>query len=403
MKTKNEVGGKWESVKIKDFIVKPISGEWGDGEGNINVIRTTNFTNEGKLDLSELVQRNIDKKKVEQKKLLFGDTIIEKSGGSPTQPVGRVVFFDQTNGTYLCNNFTSIIRTKSDLDPRFLFWFLFHNHLTKKTLQYQNKTTGIINLQLERYIDDLLIPLPPLATQQRIAAILDAADALRRKDQELLRKYDELAQGIFIDMFGDPFNLSNTSSSIQFKDLVTRLTYGFTRPMKHLPIGIPILTAKNIKNGFIDWVNVHYADDIEYNELTSKCKPEFGDILITKDGSIGRTALFDLDFPVCINQSVALIKPSFEKVEPQFLVAYLNLPSVQDKIQNMGKGGGLKHLQITELAEFPIISVNLDLQRDFLRKLKLISIQRANSDIGFQNSNSLFNSLLHQAFNGELV
>jgi len=164
-------------VRLKDVINKPISGEWGDGEGNISILRTTNFTNDGKLDLKEVVQRNIDSKKIAQKQLVFGDTIIEKSGGSPSQPVGRVVYFDQKSGVYLCNNFTSVIRSKSDIDARYLFWFLFNNHLTKNTLKYQNKTTGIINLQLERYIEELQIPLPPLATQKRIAEILDAADA----------------------------------------------------------------------------------------------------------------------------------------------------------------------------------------------------------------------------------
>ena len=104
----------------------------------------------------------------------------------------------------MCNNFTSVIRPRPEIDPRYLFWFLFNNHLTQNTLKYQNKTTGIINLQLERYVEELQIPLPPLTTQKRIAEILDAADALRRKDQELLKKYDELAQAIFIDMFGDP-------------------------------------------------------------------------------------------------------------------------------------------------------------------------------------------------------
>ena len=53
-------------------------------------------------------------------------------------------------------------------------------------------------------INEIEIPLPPLPIQKRIAQILDAADALKRKDQQLLKKYDELAQAIFIDMFGDP-------------------------------------------------------------------------------------------------------------------------------------------------------------------------------------------------------
>jgi type I restriction enzyme S subunit len=190
---KKDVGMIENLACLKNVIHKPLSGEWGDTVGETNVLRTTNFTNDGKLNLDEIVKRNIDSKKIAQKQLEFGDTIIEKSGGSPSQPVGRVVFFDQKEGVFLCNNFTSVIRAKSDIDKRYLFWFLFNNHLTQNTLKYQNKTTGIINLQLERYIEDLQIPLPPLHIQKRIAEILDAADALKRKDQALLKKYDELA------------------------------------------------------------------------------------------------------------------------------------------------------------------------------------------------------------------
>jgi type I restriction enzyme S subunit len=116
-------------TSLKNVIYKPLSGEWGDGEGETNILRTTNFTNDGKLNLDEVVTRNIELKKISQKQLKYGDTIIEKSGGSPNQPVGRVVYFDQKEGTFLCNNFTSVIRGKSEIDKRYLFWFLFNNHL----------------------------------------------------------------------------------------------------------------------------------------------------------------------------------------------------------------------------------------------------------------------------------
>src|SRR5690606_36493866 len=64
-----------------------------------------------------------------------------------------------------------------------------------------NAVVPIINNAI---ISQVEIPLPPLSVQQRIADMLDKADALRRKNQELLKKYDELAQAIFIDIFGDP-------------------------------------------------------------------------------------------------------------------------------------------------------------------------------------------------------
>ena len=80
-------------------ICEIITGEWGteiteNSQNIVSVIRTTNFLNNGKIDIQnkELIKREIDKKKIEQKQLKRGDIIIEKSGGSPNQPVGRVVF-----------------------------------------------------------------------------------------------------------------------------------------------------------------------------------------------------------------------------------------------------------------------------------------------------------------------
>ncbi|MGI4751049.1 MAG: hypothetical protein ACRYFB_10460 [Janthinobacterium lividum] len=86
----------WEIESLTTLIDKPLSGEWGNDGGEINVLRTTNFRNDGTLDFSNVVKRDIPAKKVEQKALKPGDTIIEKSGGSPSQPVGRVVYFNKS-------------------------------------------------------------------------------------------------------------------------------------------------------------------------------------------------------------------------------------------------------------------------------------------------------------------
>ena len=204
-------------------------------------------------------------------------------------------------------------------------------------------------------------------------------------------------------MFGDPFDKSNPQTIVDFQELTNRITYGFTRPMKHLNEGIPILTAKNVQNGFIDYEKVHYADIDEYNGLTDKSKPEKNDILITKDGSIGRTALLDADFPICINQSVALVKPKSEIINNKYLVGYLISDQVQRKIQNMGKGGGLKHLQITELAKFPTVLPSLNLQNQFAERVAAIEVQKAIAQASLVKSEELFNSLLQKAFKGELA
>ena len=89
---------------------------------------------------------------------------------------------------------------RKDIDSNYLFWYLESKNSYIKS-QRTGATIPHVNGETLKQIQ---IPLPPLTVQKEIAEILDTADALRKKDNELLKKYDELAQSIFIEMFGDP-------------------------------------------------------------------------------------------------------------------------------------------------------------------------------------------------------
>ena len=100
-------------ARLETITGKAISGEWGDDDRfgtGIPVLRTTNFTNDGVLNFTNVVTRTITKKNVSDKYLRSGDIIIEKSGGSDKQPVGRVVYYSGKPDTYLFNNFTGVLR-----------------------------------------------------------------------------------------------------------------------------------------------------------------------------------------------------------------------------------------------------------------------------------------------------
>ena len=151
-----EMFGAAESRKpLADFIEVSFPGEWGqedkDGSG-VKVIRTTNFTNNGKLDLSDIVTRDIDSAKIEKKKLSKGDIILERSGGTNDNPVGRVVYFEE-DGLYLFNNFTQLLRCKKGVNSLFIFYSLFNYYQMNKNVirSMGNKTTGIQNLKMDRY------------------------------------------------------------------------------------------------------------------------------------------------------------------------------------------------------------------------------------------------------------
>ena len=232
--------------------------------------------------------------------------------------------------------------------------------------------------------------------------LLDEADELRKLRAQADRRTADLIPALFHDMFGDPIAGKSRWPLVQFDSVTLRITYGFTCPMKHLSAGIPIVTAKNVLDGWIDFNNVHFAETTEFDSLTEKSRPKRGDILVTKDGTIGRCAVVEVDFPFCINQSVAVIQPNVAKVIPTFLTSYLLYPSIADKLQNMGKGQALRHLQITELAKLSIPLPTLTLQKQFAARVSAIRAMQTEQAASHRQLDDLFASLLHRAFHGQL-
>ena len=165
-------------TKLIEITGKAIAGEWGEDDltGNgIPVLRTTNFTNSGVINYDNVVTRTIKKKNIRDKLLKHGDIIIEKSGGSDTQPVGRVVFFEEEEERYLFNNFTGLLRVKDRelWNPKYIFYSLFSNYHMGKTLQFENRTTGLHNLQTDSYVSSTEIVCRGIKEQNKIVDDLD--------------------------------------------------------------------------------------------------------------------------------------------------------------------------------------------------------------------------------------
>ena len=185
-------GSPDKTKQLSDFIEASFPGEWGeedkDGTG-VKVIRTTNFTNEGKLNLADVVTRKIDTSKVEKKKLRKGDIILERSGGTNENPVGRVVYYD-VDGTYLFNNFTQLLRCKDEVCPLFIFYSLYNYYQTNKSVirSMGNKTTGIQNLKMDNYWK---IPIADVSyeSQNSFATIYKQAD---KSEFELRKSIDAI-------------------------------------------------------------------------------------------------------------------------------------------------------------------------------------------------------------------
>lgn len=190
----------WPTKKLGE-VCDFLNGLWTGKEPpyiKVGVIRNTNFTKEGKLDDSDIAYLKVEKDKFEKRKLAYGDIILEKSGGGPKQPVGRVVIFDKQDGNFSFSNFTSVIRIKnpSKLDFNFLYKFLFFSYISGITESMQRRSTGIRNLQLKEY-KQIQIPLPPLPEQRRIVKILDEVFEKTAKAKENAEKNLQNSKELF--------------------------------------------------------------------------------------------------------------------------------------------------------------------------------------------------------------
>ena len=395
------------SKSLKEVVLKPITGEWGTEGDNVQILRTTNFTNEGRVNYLKVVERNVDSNKIEKKKLKIGDIIIEKSGGSPKQPVGRVVFFEK-EGVFLCNNFTAILRPKVDeVVPKYLLYILYCNHKFGFTSAYQNKTTGIINLQLPKYLEGTKIPLPTLDQQKKIAAILDAADAYRQKTKALITKYDELKQSLFLDMFGDSSIFEHKLISEIASDKKYSLSsgpFGSNLTSKHYTeSGIIILRGTNVTSGTLDLSNVKYVSEEKATELKrSELKP--GDVVVVAVGSSGKA----LRIPDNLNR--AIMSQNFNKISPNkkivtslYLEFCFNSQLVQNQFKREMTDTVRTFLSLTKIKGVSIPVPPLELQNLFAERVQAIETQKAQAQASLARAEDLFNSLLQRAFKGELV
>lgn len=169
----------FDTFQLKSVLVKNDAGDWGSepDKDAIGVIRSTNFNNDGKLDLSDIAYRTLSKRKFEEKKLYASDILIERSGGSETQPVGRVgVITDEMAKTdYAFANFIQRISLNDEVNAKFVYYCLQQMYEMGITAGMQSQTTGIRNLDWKQYIK-VALPKPSSDEQTAIAAVLSKVD-----------------------------------------------------------------------------------------------------------------------------------------------------------------------------------------------------------------------------------
>jgi len=177
--------------------------------------------------------------------------------------------------------------------------------------------------------------------------------------------------------------------------------------MPHVDKGIPIVTAKHVVDGKIELNETHKTPYEDYAELSDKDRPEPGDILITKDGTIGRAAVVPQHDGFCINQSVAVVWLRSCPIPRQYLLAIIESELVQKPVREKARGVAIKHLSITDFAKLPLPVAPIDEQQRIVAevdcRLSLLRETEAQVVANLLRAERLRQSILGAAFSGEMV
>jgi type I restriction enzyme S subunit len=177
--------------------------------------------------------------------------------------------------------------------------------------------------------------------------------------------------------------------------------------MPHVQHGIPIITAKNVDRSRIDFGSTNFTTEAAYAELSDKDRAIKGEILLTKDGSIGRAAIVETDKPFCINQSVALLRFGGMTAFVPYLLRLIEAPFTQQLIDDQAKGTAIRHISITAFAKFPAPLPPLTEQQEIVRRVEALfrladAIEKRVAS-ATARADKLTQAVLAKAFRGELV
>ncbi|GHV63437.1 hypothetical protein AGMMS49587_13470 [Spirochaetia bacterium] len=352
---------KWEMVRLGD-VCEFQSGLWKSEKEplkTIKILRNTNFSKDGRLNLSDIAEHPVEIRQLESRLLKYGDIILEKSGGGPTQPVGRVVIFNINDGEYSYSNFTARIRIKDERIDAFYLWRCLH-YLYKEgaTENLQKQTSGIRNLDNTAY-QNLEIPLPSLEAQRKILMEIEG--------------YQKVIDGArqVVDNWKPHIEVDPEWPMVKLGD-VCRIKSG----------GTPSRDTADYWNGDIPWIK---TGQINFNRIfnaeefitkkglenSSATMIDGGTILMAMYGQgVTRGKVAILEINAAINQACAAITRKSDDINNDFLFYMLSSKYEYLRQISEARGGNQSNLNAQVIRDITIALPPTEVQREIVTKIE---------------------------------
>jgi type I restriction enzyme, S subunit len=320
--------------------------------------------------------------------LTEGDILASLTGN-----VGRVGIIEKSMLPAALNQRVGALKIDSEnVEPEYLFHVLNSENFEKDAIM---NSKGIAQLNLSsKWIENYEIPLPSLPEQRRIAKILDAADALRAKRRESIAQLDALIQSTFLDMFGDPVTNPKGWEARELSNL-GKIVTGKTPPTRHEGMfggDIPFATPSDFDNYLASTARTITTEGAKFTKIVRA-----GSALVGCIGNIGKMAKTPVR--TAFNQQINAIE-WLEVVADGFGIHALKycVPQMLEKSSSTT----VPIINKSGFSSIRMIVPPLPLQHHFASIVESIERQKARLRAHLAELDTLFASLQHRAFNGEL-
>jgi len=288
-------------------------------------------------------------------------------------------------------------KNSNEIESEYLrYWFKYK----QRELDSLSRGVALKNLSAT-IVKDFEIPLPSLSKQKAIVAKLDRAQRLIDIDKEMLAKYDELIQSVFLEMFGDPVTNPKGWEVKKLGDLTTKVGSGSTPrggSKVYQDHGNIFIRSQNVLMNKVDLSDVAYISD-EIHEGMRNTWVQENDVLLNITGaSIGRVCVYNKSEAANVNQHVCILRPIQDKIKPYYLSHLISSKNYQDKILGQQTGGTRQAFNMTQIKNFDIPLPPLDFQTQFNGMLTKLKDEIQNLKVNSKKSEELFSSLVQGAF-----
>lgn len=391
----------WKTQRLAEIVTDERPITYGivlpgpDVPGGVPYIRVVDMENG---DVHEERLRRTSSEIAEQYRrsaVLPGDLLLSIRGH-----VGRLAVVPQgLNGANITQD-TARIALGHHCHPRYVFWYL-HSPDAQRWMERNKKGVAVRGINLAD-VREIPVPLPPRPEQHRIAAILDKADAIRRKRQEAEDSSRELIPAIFRQTFGNLVTNSMNWPMAALGDVcdsrLGKMLDAKQQTGRHLR---PYLRNTNVQWDRLDLIEVFEMDFDEQDRQEFELRP--GDVLVCEGGEVGRTAIWNGELAECYFQkAIHRVRPHPAKMCPEYLLHLMREMARHDQFRFATSQATIAHLTGVKLKGLSLPLPPIELQRRFAGKVAAVKRLHRKKQEARSQADVLFQSLVQRAFRGQL-